>query len=257
MSSEVKNIHEFDFEVICDYYAAMERQGPGSNDVTIKALSFVEGLTNASKIVDLGCGTGGQTITLANHAKGDILGIDIFPKFIEIFNQNVALRNLSHRVKGNVGSMGELTFLENEIDLFWSEGAIYNIGFENGINSWRKYLKKGAHIAVSEVSWFTENRPDEINTFWTDAYPEIDTIPNKMAQIQKAGYIPVASFILPEICWTENFYLPQVKIQDDFLNKYKGNKMAIDLVENQRHEAALYHKYKDYYGYVFYIAKKI
>jgi hypothetical protein len=30
--------------------------------------------------------------------------------------------------------------------------------------------------------------------------------------MQKAGYIPVASFILPENCWTEHYYQPQVAV---------------------------------------------
>jgi hypothetical protein len=90
-----------------------------------------------------------------------------------------------------------------------------------------------------------------------DAYPEIDTIPNKVAQLQKAGYIPIASFILPEKCWTDNFYAPQVKAQKEFLRKYKGNKTAEELVANEKREAELYSKYKEFYGYVFYIGKKI
>lgn len=106
--------------------------------------------------------------------------------------------------------------------MIWSEGAIYNIGFQHGLHTWREYLRKGGYVAVSEVSWFTDKRPAEINDFWLDAYPEIDTIPNKVAQMQKAGYIPVASFILPENCWTEHFYAPQVEIQDNFLKKYAG-----------------------------------
>jgi hypothetical protein len=61
-----------------------------------------------------------------------------------------------------------------------------------------------------------------------DAYPEIDTIPNKVAQMQKAGYIPVASFILPENCWTEHFYAPQVAAQEAFLK----NMLEIALSEN-------------------------
>jgi len=39
MSDEIPSIHEFDFELICEYFAGLERQGPGSPDVTIKALS--------------------------------------------------------------------------------------------------------------------------------------------------------------------------------------------------------------------------
>jgi hypothetical protein len=90
-----------------------------------------------------------------------------------------------------------------------------------------------------------------------DAYPEIDTIPNKVAQVQKAGYIPVATFILPENCWTENFYAPQVNVQKVYLEKNAGNKSALEFIANQRHETQLYYKYKAYYGYVFYIGKKI
>lgn len=90
-----------------------------------------------------------------------------------------------------------------------------------------------------------------------EAYPEIDVIPNKVAQLQKAGYVPVATFVLPENCWTENFYTPQVKAQETFLRNYTGNKTAEELVANQQFEAQLYYKYKEFYGYVFYIGKKI
>jgi SAM-dependent methyltransferase len=156
-----------------------------------------------------------------------------------------------------VDSMDNLTFQNEKLDLMWSEGAIYTIGFERGLNEWNRYLKPGGYIAVSEASWFTEKRPAEIENFWNDAYPEIDTISNKVEKMQKAGYIPVATFILPENCWIEHFYAPQVHAQERFLRKYAGNKTAEDLVKNQRHEAELYYKDKKYYGYVFYIGKKI
>jgi SAM-dependent methyltransferase len=84
-----------------------------------------------------------------------------------------------------VSSMDRLPFQPESLDLIWSEGAIYNIGFERGLTEWRKFLKTGAFIAVSEVSWFTDERPAEIDEFWKEAYPEIDTIPNKVAQLQK------------------------------------------------------------------------
>ncbi len=257
MSNENKSIHEFDFNLICEYFSSIERQGPGSPEVTIKALSFIYNLTNESRIADIGCGTGGQTMVLAQHAPGHITGIDLFPVFIDLFNSNAVKLNLQDRIKGVVGSMDNLHFKNEELDLIWSEGAIYNIGFERGLNEWCKFLKTGGYIAVSEVSWFTEKRPDEIDKFWLDAYPEIDTIPNKVAQMQKAGYIPVATFILPENCWTENFYVPQVMAQEAFLKKYAGNKTAEEFISSERHEALLYTRYKEFYGYVFYIGKKL
>ena len=257
MSKDTKSIHEFDIDLICEYFAGVERQGPGSPEVTIKALGFVDNLADESRIADIGCGTGGQTMVLAQHAPGMITGIDLFPTFIDLFNSNAVRLNLQDRVEGVVGSMDNLSFQDEELDLIWSEGAIYNIGFERGLNEWRKFLKTGGYIAVSEASWFTEKRPAEIDEFWQDAYPGIDTIPNKVDQMQKAGYIPVASFILPENCWTEHFYALQVSAQEVFLKKHAGNKTAEEFIANQRHETQLYYKYKEYYGYVFYIGKKI
>ena len=91
--------------------------------------------------------------------------LDFFPGFVERFNHNARELNLQERVKGIVGSMDALPFGEEELDLIWSEGAIYNIGFERGLNEWRKYLKTGGYVAVSESSWFTEERPAEIHDF--------------------------------------------------------------------------------------------
>jgi len=257
MNNENKSIHEFDFQLICEYFSSVERQGPGSPEVTMKALSFIDHLTDQSHIADIGCGTGGQTMVLAQHAPGYITGIDLFPEFIDQFNGNAGKLGIQNRVTGIVGSMDNLPFRQEEFDLIWSEGAIYNIGFKRGLKEWRNYLKQGGYIAVTEASWFTEKRPAEIDKFWLDAYAEIDTIPNKVAQMQAAGYIPVATFILPENCWMEHFYALQIPAQDAFLKKYAGNKTAEELVANQRHEAALYNKYKAYYGYAFYIGKKI
>lgn len=257
MNDEYKTIHEFDYELITDYYSNLKRQGPGSPEITRKALSFVEGLDEQSQIADIGCGTGGQTMVLGQHAPGKITGVDLSPLFIELFNQQAEKLNLQERVKGMVGSMDDLQFPEESLDLIWSEGAIYNVGFERGLNEWRKFLKSGGYIAVTEVSWFTAERPAEIEKFWIDAYSEIDTIPNKVAQLQNAGYLPVATFILPDICWTEHFYEPQTAVQRAFLEENADNPAAVAFIENQRYEMDLYYKYKAFYGYVFYIGKKI
>lgn len=256
MSEEIKSIHEFDLEMICEYYANLERQGPGSPEITKKALSFIEGLDDKSLIADIGCGTGGQTLVLSQNTTGHITGIDLFPTFIDIFNRNVKKLNLQDRVKGVTGSMDDLPFQDEEVDLMWSEGAIYNIGFEQGLNEWRKFIKTGGYIAVSEASWFTEKRPAEVEDFWMSEYPGIDTIPNQVRQLQNAGYMPVAAFQIPEECWIQNFYEPQESVQENFLKKHAGNKAAEEFIASQRHETELYYKYKEHYGYVFFIGKK-
>jgi ubiquinone/menaquinone biosynthesis C-methylase UbiE len=256
MSKEKQTIHEFDLNVIYEYFSNVERQGPGSPEITLKALSFIDGLTEKSKVADIGCGTGGQTMVLAQKTSCEIIGVELWADFINKFNQNAQSKNLHHRMKGIVGNMENLPFQEEDLDLIWSEGAIYNIGFNHGLNEWRKFLKRGGCIAVTENTWFTEERPAEIQEFWQKAYSEIDTIPNKVAQMQKAGYLPIATFVVPESCWT-NYYSIMEKTHPSFLKKHKGNKTAEEFVSYQRYEAELYYKYKAYYGYVFYIGKKI
>ncbi|GAB6907710.1 Methyltransferase domain protein [Desulfosarcina cetonica] len=255
--SDIQSIHEFDLNMICEYFSALTRQGPGSPEITNRAFDFIDGINSDSHVADIGCGTGGQTMVLAQRVSGKITGIDLFPRFIDLFNANARQHGLNDRVTGCVGSMDNLPFDPGKIDLIWSEGAIYNIGFERGLREWRQYIKIGGYIAVSEVSWFTDKRPDEIEDFWMEAYPEINTIPVKLAQVQTAGYMPVACFALPESCWLDHFYSPQAEAQKIFLAKHPKDASVKGFIENQRHEQRLYEKYKKFYGYVFYIGKKI
>jgi SAM-dependent methyltransferase len=245
------------FDLIVEIHVGLERQGPGSPEMTVKALSFLDNLDENPRVADLACGTGGQTMVLANNISGNITGLDFCPDFINVFNDNAKKLNLQERVHGIVGSMDNLPFQKEEFDLIWSEGAIDNIGFEKGINHWNGFLKKNGYVAVTCPSWFTDERPVKIEKFWGDAGCKLDTIGHNILIMQKAGYIPVATFILPEKCWTNNYFTPREAALKSLLNKYTGNKTVEGFIENNKYEVELYSKYKQYYGYVFYIGKKI
>jgi ubiquinone/menaquinone biosynthesis C-methylase UbiE len=257
LENEHTSIHDFDFNLINEYFVGLERQGPGSPEATIRALSFIDNLSTESKIADLGCGTGGQTMVLAKNTKGTVTALDLFSGSIDKLNATAGKLDLRDRVKGIAGSMDNLPFQNEEFDLIWSEGAIANIGFEKGLNHWKSFLKKGGYIAVTYESWFTDERPAEIEKFWLDAVPEMGTIGHNISIMQKTGYIPIAAFTLAESCWTDNYFAPQKAAQEAFLKKHPNNKTVDAFIANMRHEAELYSKYKQYYGYVFYIGKKL
>ena len=169
MENNIKSIHDFDFNLICEYYLTLERQGPGSPEITLKALGFIDNLTGKSRIADIGCGTGGQTMVLAQNVQGNVTGIDLFPGFINRFNANAGNLNLQDRVKGIIGSMDNLPCRNEEFDLIWSEGAIDEIGFEKGLTHWHGFLKTNGYVAVTCPSWLTDEHPAEVAKFWTDA----------------------------------------------------------------------------------------
>ena len=243
-------------DLIIETHLGLERQGPGSPEMTIKALSFLDNINTISRVMDLGCGTGGQTMVLAQNITGNITGIDQFPDFINVFNDNAKKLNLHDRVNGIVGSMENLPFHKEEFDLIWSEGAIDNIGFERGLNYWIGFLKRNCYIALTCPSWFTDDRPSEIEKFWADAGCRLDTIGHNILIMQKIGFIPIAAFIVPPQCWTDNYFIPREKAEKELLQKYPGNKTVETFIENEKYEVELYSKYKQYYGYVFYIGKK-
>ena len=67
----------------------------------------------------------------------------------------------------------------------------------------------------------------------------------------------MAAFALPESCWLEHYFIPQKARQEEFLKTHAGNKTVENMIAFMRREAELYLTYKQYYGYVFYIGKKM
>jgi ubiquinone/menaquinone biosynthesis C-methylase UbiE len=252
---ENKDLTMIDF--IIESHIGLQRQGPGSVDSTLKALSFIDDITKISRAADLGCGTGGQTITIAQNIGGEIIGVDQFSQFVDVLNNNAKQSNLDKRVKGIVASIENLPFENEEFDLIWAEGVIDAIGFENGLHHWNRFLKKDGYIAVTNPSWFSNEHPAEVEKFWGDAGSELHSVERNIGIMQKYGYSFVSSFVLPKNCWTENYFIPREKAEQAMIKKYAENKMLSESVAMDKYEAELFEKYNQYYGYAFYIGRKM
>ena len=247
-----------EFELLVDFHKDAERQGPGSSFETKKALSFLNiNKDHKLKIADIGCGSGAQTITLAQNIEGQITAVDLFPEFLDKLNLKSEELGIQERIKTMEKSMDDLPFDNEEFDIIWSEGAIYNMGFEAGIKKWKDYLKSGGYLGVSEITWITNSRPKEVEDYWNKEYPEIDTASNKIRILEENGYSLVGYFFLSQNCWIENYYKPMEKRFSSFLEKHNNSEMAKNIIVEHKEEIRKYKKYKDYYSYGFYIAKKI
>lgn len=246
-----------EFELLVDLHKGANRQGPGGDAETEKAIGLAGIDRDAPlKIADIGCGTGASTLTLARLLKAKITAVDFLQDFIDI----LAVRAQSEGVEGKIiplcASMEQLPFEDEEFDVIWSEGAIYNIGFEKGVADWKRYLKPGGLLIASEITWLTKSRPSELQYHWNNEYPEIDTASAKIKVLEDRGYAPIGYFVLPEYCWLDNYYDPMRKNFDAFLSRNGNSEEARAIVETERNEIALYEKYKAYFSYGVYIAKK-
>lgn len=122
---------------------------------------------------------------------------------------------------------------------------------------WYGFLKKHGYVAVSCPAWLTDERPAEVEKFWSDAGSRLDAIQEHVAIMQKIGYQFIASFALPETCWIDRYFLPREAALHALSEKYAGNETVRAFIADNQYEVELYSRYKQYYGYVFYIGKKI
>ena len=118
----------------------LPRQGPGDNNSTKKAFSYITGLPSNPSILDVGCGTGMQTLELARLTKGNILALDNHQPFLDELEKRSKIQNLSRRIKTINLSMFEMKFNSNSFDVIWSEGAAYIYGFEKALDDWQPFL---------------------------------------------------------------------------------------------------------------------
>ena len=86
-----------ELELIIDLHKNSERQGPGSEKDTLRALRLINFQTSQKlKVADIGCGSGGQTITIAKNLNGQITAVDLFPEFLDELNENPYMRMLDY-----------------------------------------------------------------------------------------------------------------------------------------------------------------
>ena len=247
-----------DYQLLIDLHKDANRQGPGGDAEVEKALSLaMVDRTEPLKIADIGCGTGASTLLLARLLEAKITAVDFLPAFLEVLEDRADNLGLSEKITTLCCSMDNLPFANEEYDVIWSEGAIYNFGFEKGITNWHRYLKVGGLLVVSEITWITDSRPPELQKYWTSEYPEIDVASSKIAALEKSGYSPIGYFVLPEYCWLDNYYRPMQNRFKSFLKRNDNNEKARAIVEAENREIELYEKYRTQYSYGVYVARKL
>jgi SAM-dependent methyltransferase len=175
--------------------------------------------------------------------------------FLDILKVRAATRGLSEQIRTQCGSIDALPFDDGAFDVIWSEGAIYNIGFQEGALGWKRYLKPGGILVVSEITWLTQERPKELSAYWQAEYPQIALASEKFSVLEQLGYSPCGYFVLPPECWTDHYYTPIQERLETFLQRHSRSKEAQAIAAAERAEIELYRKHQSLYSYGMYIAR--
>lgn len=235
-------------------HAGLPRQAPGSDACTRDALRRLPPLPKTPVVVDLGCGPGRATLVLAEELGTRVVAVDLHEPFLDELRARARAGGLGHLVEARQGDMAALDLAPGSIDLIWSEGAIYNIGFAAGLALWRPLLRPRGLVVLSECAWLTENRPEEAIAFWRDAYPEMTGIDENARAAAAAGYEVLDWFVLPSSAWWDEYYTPLSHRAAQL--RPGADAPLLATIEATEREVDLYRRHGHSYGYVFYLLRR-
>ncbi|MFX0206323.1 MAG: class I SAM-dependent methyltransferase, partial [Candidatus Hodarchaeota archaeon] len=204
------------------------------------------------KILDIGCFTGMKTIELAKISNGLIFALDVIQPYLDKLEENAQAEGVAENVEAMNKSMFSLDFDNEYFDIIWCEGAIYFIGFENGLKEWRRFLKKNGYMVISELIWLKEDPPDTLKKYWENEYPSMKSNEENLKIINNLGYTIVDWYILEEQEWWNPYTLLEKRIIE-LRKQYSVDPKFLEFLDINQREIDIFRKYSEYYGYAFYI----
>jgi ubiquinone/menaquinone biosynthesis C-methylase UbiE len=241
-------------DLFLELHRDIPRQGPGNDESTRRAFKSIPEIPEGVRILDIGCGPGAQSLELARLAEpfeGKVVAVDFFEQYLDEARRRATQSGLNN-ITFQKADMNNLPFDSGSFDLLWSEGAIYIMGFENGLTGWKRLLKPGGALAVTEISWMTNHLPETVRTFWSENYAAMQTVEENLKTTQACGYRVLNHFTLPERAWFDEYYTPLEKR----LALFSGRTGYDELIAMEKAEIELYRNHSDCYGYEFFVLQQ-
>ncbi|MGN7612024.1 class I SAM-dependent methyltransferase [Magnetococcales bacterium HHB-1] len=242
-------------EALIYIHEGLPRKGPGSDALTLDILQrFADQIPAGSIVADMGCGNGHSAFLLAEQLKSEVIAIDFSAVFIN---------ELKHRLKDHpasitpiVADMSQSGMDAERCHLIWSEGAAYAVGVEKALKSWHPLLTSKGLLIFSECCWLSENPSSEALNFWRENHPEMRLINGHIALAETLGYHYLDSEVLPSEAWWQSYYDPLIERLAQLQPTVKKGSSLEQVISATKKEYELFRRYKDQYGYVFFILQK-
>lgn len=155
-------------------------------------------LKNGEKVLDLGCGRGGESIQAAKQigSEGHVWGLDLTPRMIELAQeraQNEQVKNAEFLL----GSMDHIPLKDNCLDAVLSNCAINHVENKTAVyQEIFRVLKPGGRFVVSDIMT-EEPLPHEIRTdpeAIADCFGGAITLKEYEQALNDAGFNKVSVF---------------------------------------------------------------
>jgi SAM-dependent methyltransferase len=242
-------------ELIFEIHDGLPRQGVGRNEYTRRAYEMLPPLREP-RILDIGCGSGAPSLALARVSGGRVTGLDVHQPYLDELTQRAEAEGLADRVTARNESMLAIDLPDESFDLVWAEGSIFIIGFDRGLEEWRRLIRPGGFLAVHDLAWLRSDPPDELRAFWREAYPPMRDVSQNLAAIPPLGYEVLGHFPLPADAWWVEYYEPLEKRLPELRVEHAGDAEAQALLDESQREIDVLRRYPGWYSSVFFVMRK-
>jgi len=243
--------------IFFEIFESLPRQGPGDEGSTTRAFQMLTELSECPEILDVGCGSGAQTLVLARLSSGSITALDNHAPFIDILKRKARQAELERKIHCVVGDMAAMGFRGKSCDVIWSEGSANLMGFAAALKSWKALLERRGYLVVSELVWFKKEPPQEIKDYLAAAYPDMKYYEDICSIVESTGYEMIGYFPLPSRSWWTDYYAPAEKKLAEMRCEYQSNKDAQSIFDSFQLEIDMHRRYSRYYGYGFYVMRRL
>jgi len=169
------------FDSTESYYAEYR---PNYSPETIKHICKRFSLTNNSRVLDLGCGTGQITIPLSIHA-GEIIGMDPNEAMIEQAKQE-ANKEDHENISWQVGSDENVTADFPPVDLTTIGRAFHWMNQDRLLNTIKRITEPEGGIAlVGDNEWLTKGTQEWQNVVHKLACEYLEGVPERTGPVEK------------------------------------------------------------------------
>lgn len=232
-----------------DLHRGLDRKGPGDSDFLRHILSNLPTLPLQPRIADLGCGSGASALLLAQHYQGTVRAVDSSLVFIDELKARTKQLGLEHLIIPIHGDMTQLDWPVGSIDLLWSEGAAYTLGFEQTLKTWRPLLANDGIAVISEINWFRHVISGVAAAYWLGAYPTMVPEEENIYRANQAGFSVLSTHRLPSQTWWTNYYEPL----HERMQQIEITPITRSVIHKIKTEMGFFRSYSEIYGYTFYI----
>ena len=241
-------------EVFFDLHKDLTREGPGSDEATLRALALCTGLPDRPDIIDIGCGPGMQSVALARATGGMVTSVDMHQPFLEQVRANAAAAGVADRITTLRADMSALPFEPGSFDLVWSEGAAYIMGFARAFEAWRPLVRPGGYVMASQAVWLVPDPPPGLVDLF-GPQTDVTDVEGTLSWVRGAGYEIVGHFTLPDEDWWTHYMTPLAARFPMLLEKYAGDEEALSVINESVMEDRLRREHPETYSYEYVVAR--